>query len=34
MHHIGEQDGDLLVLRVSIAIVDWRAATVTKPGVL
>jgi hypothetical protein len=34
MHNIGEQHRDLLVLRVDIAIVDWRATPMTEPGVL
>jgi hypothetical protein len=34
MHDIGEEDRDLLVLRVDIAVLDWRTAAVTEPGVL
>jgi hypothetical protein len=34
MHNIGEQHRDLLVLRMGIAVLDWGATAVTKPGVL
>jgi hypothetical protein len=34
MNDIGEEDRDLLVLRVGIGVVDWCATAVTKPGVL
>ena len=34
VHHIGEQDGYLLVLGPGIAVLDWGATAVTKPGVL
>jgi hypothetical protein len=34
MHHVGEENRDLLVFRPGIAVLDWRATTVTKPGVL
>jgi hypothetical protein len=33
MNDIGEEDRDLLVLRVDIAVVDWCATAVAKPGV-
>jgi hypothetical protein len=34
MHNVGEQNSDLLVLRVDIAVLDWCTAAMTKPGVL
>jgi hypothetical protein len=34
VHHIGEQNRDLLVLRVDIAVLDWGATAVAKPGIL
>jgi hypothetical protein len=34
MHHVGEQDGDLLVLRAGVAVVDWSATAMTKASVL
>jgi hypothetical protein len=34
MNNIGEEDRDLLVLRVGIAVVDLGPTAVAKPGVL
>jgi hypothetical protein len=34
MNNIGEEDRDLLVLRMGIAVLDWRTTAMTKPGVL
>ncbi len=34
MHHIGEQDGYLLVLRPGIGFLDWRTTAVTESSAL
>ncbi len=34
MDYVGEQNRDLLVLRAGIAVLDWGATAVAKPGVL
>ena len=33
VHHVDEQNRDLLVLRAGVAV-DWRTTAVTKSGVL
>jgi hypothetical protein len=32
--HVGEQNSDLLVLRMGFAVLDWCTTAMTKPGVL